>query len=252
MDLFIVTGGSKGLGEQICKRALEQGHFVVNLSRSKPSYKHLAFKHLGVDLSKGLQASKKLQGFLNRLDLKDYKKIHLINNAGMISPVGALTKLEATEIHQHLQTNLVSPILLSQVVAQQAKAQKKSLVIFNIGSGASFYPIAGWSMYCTSKAGLKMFAEATSLDLKDQKNAKTSIYHFSPGVLDTQMQKQIRGFSKKDFPRVNEFKKLKADEQLRTPESVAQKIVAFCLNPKKFDIKDQMISIHDLEQREVQ
>jgi len=252
MDLFIVTGGSKGLGEQICKTALDLGHSVVNLSRSKPNYKHSSLKHLSIDLSKSLNATKKLQSFLKRLNLADYKKIHLINNAGMIHPVGSLVKLTPADIHQHLETNLVSPVLLAQVVTEAASVHKKSLTIFNVGSGASFYPISGWSMYCTSKAGLKMFTEATALDNKNYKNSRMSIYHFSPGVLDTQMQKQIRGFSKKDFPRVNEFKKLKTDEQLQTPERVAKKVVAFCLNPKKFNIKDQLISIQDLERSEVQ
>lgn len=247
MDLFIVTGGSKGLGEQVCLRALMGGHKVVNLSRSRPLIKSPNLKHIKVDFSRGLGGIKKVQAALESLDLSSYKKIHLINNAALINPVGSLGRLDITEVNTHLVTNLVSPVLLSNVCAQVANESKKPLTVFNIGSGASFRPIAGWSMYCTAKAGLKMFTENTDLDMQISKKNKIKIFHFSPGVLDTQMQQTIRSLKKKDFPDVESFQKLKTEQKLRAPEDVADMIVSFCLNPKKFNLGSCHISVQDLE-----
>lgn len=247
MDLFIVTGGSKGLGEQICIRALAKGHFVFNLSRSRPSLKSPNFRHLSVDLSGGLSAIKKISSALGKIDLSSFKNIHLINNAALINPVGPLAQLDLEEMNAHLMTNLISPLLLSQACTQAATSAKKPLTIFNIGSGAAFRPIAGWSMYCSSKAGLKMFTENTALDLETSKSRKIKIYHFSPGVLDTQMQQTLRGLSKKDFPDVANFKKLKTDHQLRAPGDVADLVVSFCLAPKNFGNLPTLFTINDLE-----
>lgn len=247
MYLFIITGGSKGLGEQICRKALEKGHQVINLSRSRPTIKSAQFKHITADFSRGLKAVQKIESALEKIDLSLFKKVYLINNAALINPVGSLAQLNLTEVHNHFQTNLISPVLLSQVCARISSERKLPLTIFNIGSGAAFRPIAGWSMYCSSKAGLKMFTENTALDLESARNKKIKVYHFSPGVLDTQMQQTIRSFKKKDFPEVNNFKKLKSDQKLRRPEDVAALIVSFCLNPKDFSPKSSLISIQDLE-----
>lgn len=249
MDLFIVTGGSKGLGEQVCLKALDEGHQVLNLSRSRPTFKSRQFKHLTADFSRGLATIKKIETVLENLDLSSFKKIHLINNAALINPVGSLAQLAPEEMNTHLVTNLISPLLLSQVCARLATEEKKSLTIFNIGSGAAFRPISGWSMYCASKAGLKMFTENTALDLETAKNRKIKIYHFSPGVLDTQMQQTIRGFKKKDFPDVASFKKLKAEHQLRSPADVAALVVGFCLQPQKYKAQSSLISVQDLEKK---
>nr|BFD65734.1 (S)-benzoin forming benzil reductase [Bdellovibrio sp. HAGR004] len=249
MDLFIVTGGSKGLGEQVCLKALQQGHQVVNLSRSRPSFKSPNFKHITADFSRGLGTIQKIEAVLENLDLASFKHIHLINNAALINPVGSLVDLDLSEMNTHLVTNLISPVLLSQVCARLAAEEKKPLTIFNIGSGAAFRPISGWSMYCSSKAGLKMFTENTALDLQNSKNKKIRIYHFSPGVLDTQMQQTIRSFKKKDFPEVANFKKLKTDHQLRQPADVADLVVRFCLEPKKFKTQSSVISVQDLEKK---
>ncbi|WP_374031813.1 SDR family NAD(P)-dependent oxidoreductase [Bdellovibrio bacteriovorus] len=247
MDLFIVTGGSKGLGEQVCLQALERGHSVINLSRSRPSIKSSRFKHIAADFSRGLKMIQRVESVLKKLDVTAFRKIHLINNAALISPVGSLVDLDPAEMNAHLITNLISPLLLSQVCAHKAMADKKPLTIFNIGSGASFRPIPGWSMYCSSKAGLKMFTESTDLDLQKSKNKKIKIYHFSPGVLDTQMQQTIRGFKKKDFPDVANFKKMKADHQLRAPSDVASLVVRFCLTPQMAKNYSCLISVQDLE-----
>ncbi|AFY00032.1 SDR family NAD(P)-dependent oxidoreductase [Bdellovibrio bacteriovorus] len=247
MDLFIITGGSKGLGEQVCLQALEKGHQVINLSRSRPNIKSSRFRHITADFSHGLKVIQKIESVLQNVDFSDFKKIHLINNAALINPVGSLPDLNPTEMNTHLVTNLISPLLLSQACARIATEEKVPLTIFNIGSGASFRPIAGWSMYCSSKAGLKMFTENTALDLQTAKNKKIKIYHFSPGVLDTQMQQTIRGFKKKDFPDVANFKKMKADHQLRDPADVAFLVVKFCLAAQAAKKFSCLISVQDLE-----
>lgn len=65
------------------------------------------------------------------------------------------------------------------------------------------------------------------------------------------MQQQIRGFKKKDFPNVADFKKLKSDEMLRSPQQVAEKVISFCLKPQSYGVKSNLISIQELENGEL-
>lgn len=253
MVLFIVTGGSKGLGNKICMEILRRGHCVVNISRSKPRLRAMLnlnesmqnFTHIKADLSKGLSSINKIKTQLAQINLQNIKKIILINNAALIEPVGVLHNLDPQLINTHLVTNFVAPVLLTQSCVNLALKKKKDIVVFNIGSGAAFRPIEGWSMYCSTKAGLKMFTENLALDFA--RNKKVKFFHFSPGVMDTQMQAKIRDFKAQDFPRVREFKNMKKNNTLRDPESVAYALIEFCLKIKNNYQGSSGLSIEDLE-----
>lgn len=239
MELYIVTGTTKGLGLALAREAHRQGHFVLSISRKRV----LADKeiiHINHDLAllKGLE--KKILGALNKLNLKKLKAVHLINNAAVISPIGSAMKFSLDDIQSHMQVNLVAPMYLTSIVLRAFKAKKIMQTFTNISSGAATHAIPAWSLYCASKAGLRMFTECLGTDF-DQKNLR--FLDFSPGVMDTDMQATIRKQTAGTFREVERFKKLKSENQLLPADVVAKAFMGVLKSPEEinqahYDIRD--------------
>ena len=93
------------------------------------------------------------------------------------------------------------------------------------GAGSSAY--AGWSVYCASKAALDHHARAVALD----RTPGLRIASIAPGVIDTDMQAEIRATSDDRFPDRHRFEALKRDGKLRLPDDAARELVDALLAP---------------------
>lgn len=229
MQLFIVTGGSKGIGAALLKQIVSQGHRAISISRTGVDANSQVSSIIH-DLKSFAQLPEKLGLVLQSLDLSKIEALHLVNNAAVILPVGPVNEMTDTEIHQHLNTNLVTPILLASWFLKRFEKYPGWKTLTNISSGAASRAIQGWAPYCASKAGLKMFTE--NLDL-DYAHGKMKFLNFIPGVVDTDMQAVLRAQSSEKFSGVHEFQDLKNEGKLRSPDSVAQSILKLLLAPEK-------------------
>ncbi len=99
--------------------------------------------------------------------------------------------------------------------------------IINISSGAGIKAYQGWSAYCASKAAIDMLTKVTALENKDY-----AVLGIRPGIVATNMQKQIRNTDKKDFIIVDRFVELYENKQLSNPLEVAQKIYKITIKNK--------------------
>lgn len=232
MKLFIITGASSGLGLALSQLALSQGDLVIGLSR-RSVLKHQNFYPLKHDLSKFSGLEKKLDQLLGNLNLRRVKSVYLINNAAGIEPVGLVGKLPTEGIQQQLALNLTAPLMLTNYVIQKFKSKA---FITNIISGAAVKPISGWSLYCSTKSGLRMFTECLS-------GEGVKAISFSPGIMDTSMQATIRKQKTKDFNRVNEFKEYKDKDMLLPADEVATILMSLLNAPDS--IKKVHYSVND-------
>jgi benzil reductase ((S)-benzoin forming) len=111
------------------------------------------------------------------------------------------------------------PLLKSM---QSAKDVKR--VVVNISSGAATKPIDGWSGYSASKAALNMLSLSAQAEAElDQTGIR--FFAVAPGVVDTDMQQQIRTASQVDFSLLPKFIDLKKNNELSSPELAAEKIL---------------------------
>lgn len=240
MQLFIITGASKGLGLSLSELALAQQHTVISISRSKIKTQDKHF-HITHDLSKPKGIELKLDKILAKIDLKKIKAINLINNAAFIEPIGMIQNFKAEEMEAHLKVNLLTPMILSGWLLKKFTTKKCPLTIANISSGAAFHPLINWSLYCSTKSGLKMFTDCLMLDYQTKKNIKA--FSFSPGVMDTNMQATIRKQTKNTFKNIEKFRQLKQKKLLLSPDSVSLGLYQLLQKPNKitqphYDIKD--------------
>ncbi len=106
--------------------------------------------------------------------------------------------------------------------------------IINISSGAGRHPIESWSTYCASKAALDMFSNVLNNE-QEITNDGFKVFSVAPGIIDTKMQDEIRTANFNDFNGVNRFKDLKSNNQLSSPQEIAEQIIYIINNQSKFN-----------------
>ena len=198
---------------------LSEKNLVVGISRSEMEEKG-NFLHVDLDLGN----TELLISKFDRIFPKgDYKSVFLINNAGWIGEIAPLGKLDPNGIEQIHAINLIAPAILMNEFVQRYKNIQGEKLVINISSGAAQKAIDGWSGYCSSKAALN---QLTLVAEEESRLNKWGIkyYALSPGIVDTEMQNDIRSSSPENFSRRNVFRSYKSEGELSSPEEVASKI----------------------------
>ena len=223
MDLYIVTGTTKGLGAALARQIAADGTSeLIALARTGAAAAGRSTT-IAVDVA-DLAA---LDRACDRLDAaiagKAYAKAVLINNAGVVGPVGPLEAVDPEELARNLAVNLTAPMLLMRRFLR-ATAHVPLRRIVNISSGAARRPIFGWSAYCAAKAGLDMASRAVALETATRGQA-VEVVSLAPGVIDTPMQGTVRAATAEQFVDVERFRAMKAEGVLRPAEDVAADIL---------------------------
>jgi benzil reductase ((S)-benzoin forming) len=230
MRYFIITGTSSGLGEALAENAVRNHNKVFCISRRLNN----RLKELGAEMHNGfwyfeqdLTDIDKIPALMNQIfsfiDPSTATEITLINNAGIVEPVGPLGKFSPEEIHQHITINLTAPVILSnEFIKESAKFTCRKNIV-NISSGAAANPYYGWTLYCSTKAGLNMVTRTVGIEQSETENP-VRIISVAPGVLDTGMQEKIRQVDHKDFPMKHKFEKLFDEKKLVNPAKAAEGI----------------------------
>ena len=216
---ILITGASRGIGRAIAIEAARRGASdLILLSRSENEMKEVA--------NEVLQFGCKTYIFSVDLSSKDesrtcFRKISdqglspdiLVNNAGL----GRWLFLEETpedEMEQMLALPLLSSIRITRFFLPGMLKRKQGHVAF-VNSPASEIAWPGATVYATSRAGLKGFAEALIADLQ---GSGVGVTHFISGKVSSHYFDANPG-SEERLPGISKL--------LRTlsPEEVA---VSFC------------------------
>ena len=223
MNLYVVTGTTRGLGAALAALvARDAGHELVALARA-PSGAIPGGVRIEADVADSTALERACDELERHIAGRRYAKAVLINNAGVISPVGPLDAVDGGELERNLVVNLVAPMLLMRRFLR-ATAQVPLRRIINISSGAARRPIFGWGAYCAAKAGLDMASRVVALEAQARGMA-VEVASLAPGVIDTPMQETVRGASVEAFADVERFRAMKAEGVLRPAEDVAADIL---------------------------
>lgn len=186
----VVTGGSRGIGFEICKIFLENGADVVAVSQNS---KNLRIASELLPSLMTFQANVALPAENERLAdwiLNLWGSLDiLVNNAG-ISPKGGteLTTQPDTIFDEILQVNLFGPYLCTKrmlPVLQKAELPR----VVNIGSSVGIMSPGLKGAYSISKAALHALSVAFANELR----GKVSVNTLCPGWVRTDMAPDAPG-----------------------------------------------------------
>jgi benzil reductase ((S)-benzoin forming) len=215
MKLFIITGGSKGLGLALCELYKTRGYKIIEFSRSAPHDYSVQ-----IDLADPAKSSLTVANAMESIDCNQIQELIIVSNAATLNPIGPTSNKPHDELIENMNTNFVSAIVvLSELIAKfQSTSCRK--VIVNISSGAAVKGYFGWSLYCATKAGMENFIRSLAIEQQTQPQPFIPI-NINPGVIDTEMQALIRATPQTDFHEVERFIQRKNQGLLFPPEKVA-------------------------------
>lgn len=229
MEYYFVTGSSKGIGKALVNAVLaRQDVHLTGLARTN-TVDASGFTFVQLDLSdENAVAAYKFP------PCPDATKIVLVNNAGALGQTKRVGRLSDAHFQEVIGINLTAVMILSNQFLAAFSEAKVPLVILNISSGAGKNPIDGWAAYCASKAGLDMFSRVVAEELRIADQQHIRIFSVGPGVVDTNMQDQIRQASESDFSRIHQFIEYKSSGQLADPDLIARKLLSILDAPEKY------------------
>ena len=224
MNLYVVTGTTRGLGAALAERiAASADNELVALARA-PDGRIPGGVRISLDLADARAVEAACDRIARHVAGRQYARAVLLNNAGIVQPVAPLERADAAELERNLVVNLVAPMLLMRGFLRATEPVAKLRRIVNISSGAGRRPICGWSAYCAAKAGLDMATKVVALEAQSRGLAVEAV-SLAPGVIDTGMQEHVRGAAEADFADVERFRRMKAEGKLRPAADVAADIL---------------------------
>ncbi len=235
----VITGASRGIGEAAAHIFAAAGANVVLTARSAGQIGAIADaigdKALAVtcDVSRYADVKAVIDAAVAKFGTVDV----LINNAGVIEPIGPMIESDPDEWGHVIDVNLKGVYYGMRAVMPLMVAQGGGTVL-TISSGAAHRAIEGWAHYCASKAGAKMMNEALHQEAAGQGIRAIGL---SPGTVATQMQREIKSSG------INAVSKLNWDDHI-PPEWVARTLLWMCSDDAD-DFLGEEVSLRDVEIR---
>ncbi|MFD0667201.1 SDR family NAD(P)-dependent oxidoreductase [Ramlibacter sp. MAHUQ-53] len=235
--LTILTGASRGMGLAMADQLLREGHELLGLSRHASAELTARAGDLGrrceqwpVDLADPAPVAARLAAWLAARGPDGLASVTLINNAGVIPAIAPLGGIPASDAARALRVGLEAPMLLAGAFLEATSGWPCVRKLLNISSGLGRRAMASQAPYCAAKAGLDHFTRCVALEEALRPNG-ARVCSLAPGVIDTDMQRQLRGADPGRFPDQGNFAELKAQGMLMSPQDAAQRVLAYLARP---------------------
>ncbi|HZY43396.1 MAG TPA: SDR family oxidoreductase [Anaerolineae bacterium] len=226
-----VTGAGRGIGRAAALALAEQGASIAIVSRTQSELDQTADEikaRGGKVLTSLLDVSnwdmvewtaKQIESLLGPIDL-------LINNAGVLEPLGKLWETAPEEWTRLIDINVSGAYYCMRAVLPGMVKRDRGVVI-NISSGAATNAAPNWTAYAASKAALDQLTRTLAVDLK---GTAVRTYSLHPGITESNMQHTLRNATADQLPpeRSQFFIDEKISGNVLDPSVPAQAIVWLC------------------------
>ena len=181
----LITGAGGGIGSALVARIYNEGASVLLTGRDDIQLRRIIAtlglneeraSYLVADLARAADRTRlcaKATSWGNGIDV-------LINNAG-VADFGLLGDRATVDIDHAVAVNLLAPMDLCRALLPYLR-QKPAAHIVNIGSVLGSIGVAGSSIYCATKFGLRGFSEALRRETAD---TDVRVHYFAPRATRT-------------------------------------------------------------------
>lgn len=158
VKVVLVTGGSSGIGEAICKRLAAEGHRVYGTGRKVDTQPN-GYRLVEMDITDTDSVQRGVQAVLAETGHIDV----VVNNAGLgiQGPAEDITPELALQV---LDTNVLGAHRVCRALLPGMRERKQGLIV-HITSLAANYGLPFRGFYSASKAALERYAEAQRMEL---------------------------------------------------------------------------------------
>jgi NAD(P)-dependent dehydrogenase (short-subunit alcohol dehydrogenase family) len=233
MSIFIVTGGTQGIGAATVEQLIQQGQRVVFSGRDLKAGEQLADRLPGSTFVAGdvRQEEDCRQVVARALELGNGVLLGLVNNAGM---AGRKVFTETTQLEWDtmFEVNTRSAFFFIKHALPGLQAGRGSVV--NVSSIAGKTGEQGLATYCASKAALIGLTQALALEY----GALVRFNAVCPGQIATRMMGAIL----QDAPRLAALSARIPAGRLAEPDEVAQAIY-WLLSPSSSYVNGTVLTV---------
>ncbi len=191
----LVTGSSSGIGQGIAQKFAEEGAKVIIDYAGHPEGAQQTLEMVRKAGSDGVvvQADVTKIADTQKLVNQAYSSFGaldiLVNNAGM-EKKAQFTEVQEADYDKVLAVNLKGPFFLTQYFVQKLLEAKKAGRIVNISSVHEDMVFPGFSTYCISKGGLRMFMRDIAVELGPM---NITVNNIAPGAIATPINEKMMG-----------------------------------------------------------
>jgi NAD(P)-dependent dehydrogenase (short-subunit alcohol dehydrogenase family) len=193
--VFVVTGGSRGIGLDIARELIAQKARVVICARKKEGLDAAVEQIKGGDNLLAVQAhiaKEEDAALIFDAAMKKFGRVDvLINNVGMNLLTASVADTDLATWQKIIESNLTGTFICSKKAARIMKEQKYGRII-NISSVAGRKASPGMGIYGIAKAGIEMLTRVLALELAQYNITVNAV---APSMVKTNFSKPFWGNS---------------------------------------------------------
>jgi NAD(P)-dependent dehydrogenase (short-subunit alcohol dehydrogenase family) len=179
---LVVTGGGRGIGEQICRKAAAVGYRVGVLDIDAEAAHRVAAAVGGQPLVADVRDEGSVGAVLDAFGPIDA----LVNNAGMVR-FGTLAELSVEDWKLVLEVNLTGTFLVARTTARRMAAAGGGAIV-NVASINGLVPAPYGGAYGASKAAVRLLTEQMAVEWAAYGVRVNAV---APGFIDAGMSEPI-------------------------------------------------------------
>ncbi|KRN26741.1 SDR family oxidoreductase [Liquorilactobacillus mali] len=182
--VYVVTGGSSGIGKAIVEELLDNEAIVYNADLNEGELKHQNLHFVKTDVTNSAAINELVEQIIE----EQHKIDGLVNNAGINLPRLLAdasvphSKYEFTEgnFEKMFAVNVKSVFLVSQAVTHQFEKQNYGVIV-NMSSEAGLEGSQGQSVYSATKGAINGFTRSWAKELGEH---NIRVVGVAPGIME--------------------------------------------------------------------